>query len=351
MNRKKLAVLFGGCSSEYEVSLQSAFSVLENIGSKYEVITIGITKDGSWYRYKGDYINIKNNTWAENPEDIAPVTVSREKNCGGIIELCHDKCSFTPIDLAFPLLHGKNGEDGTIQGLFQIAGINVVGCNTLASALCMDKDKAHRLVASAGIAVPKSLSFSKEEFKKDKMTLFSKIFSMLSFPIFVKPVCSGSSFGISKVSSSSQLEQAIDTALTYDNRVILEENIDGFEVGCAVLGNSELIIGRADEIELSGGFFDFKEKYNLDTSKIHMPARIPAEKEKEIQKTSEKIYKTLGCSGFARVDMFLTANGDIIFNEVNTIPGFTSHSRYPNSLKGAGITFPEAIEKLLSLYD
>lgn len=355
MNRKKLAVLFGGRSEEYEISLQSASGVLENIDSrKYEIIAIGITREGTWYRYKGGFNNIADDSWWKNENEITPVTVSRENNAGGIIEFSHGKCSFTKLDLAFPVLHGKNGEDGSIQGLFQVAGVKIVGCGTLSSALCMDKNQSHRLAELAGIAVPKSMILDRKilkNFEENQKGLEEKISRELSFPLFVKPVRSGSSFGISKIHSPAQLKEAVDKALKYDSRVILEENVVGFEVGCAILGSSEPLAGRVDEIELSGGFFDFTEKYSLVSSKIHMPARISEEKEREIQETALKIYKILECSGFARVDMFLTTDGRILFNEVNTIPGFTSHSRYPNSLKGIGLSFSEAIEKLLSLYD
>ena len=172
----------------------------------------------------------------------------------------------------------------------------------------------------------------------------------MSFPLFIKPVRAGSSFGITKVTENQELEAAIQLAFEHDTEVIVEENIDGFEVGCAILGIDELIVGRVDEIELSNGFFDYTEKYTLKSSKIYMPARIDAEAEKKIQKTAVTIYKTLGCSGFARVDMFYTPSKKIVFNEVNTIPGFTSHSRYPNMMKGIGLSFAEMLDKLIGLY-
>lgn len=244
------------------------------------------------------------------------------------------------------MLHGKNGEDGTLQGLFELAGIPIVGCNTLSSALCMDKDKAHKLVSLAGISVPKSVTFK----FADREAALKKIRTELSFPLFVKPVRAGSSFGITKITENQELEAAMQLAFEHDTEVIVEENIDGFEVGCAILGIDELIVGRVDEIELSSGFFDYAEKYTLKSSKIYMPARIDAETEKEIQKTAVTIYKTLGCSGFARVDMFYTPSGRIVFNEVNTIPGFTSHSRYPNMMKGIGLSFADMLDKLIGLY-
>lgn len=242
--------------------------------------------------------------------------------------------------------HGKNGEDGTVQGLLELAGVPIVGCGTLASALCMDKDRAHKLVSLEGISVPKSVAFKKSEIND----AVQKIKDSLSFPIFVKPVRAGSSFGVTKVSEPEKLENAIHLAFENDSEVIAEEAIDGFEVGCAVLGVEKLMVGRVDEIELSGGFFDYTEKYTLKTSKIHMPARIDAATELRIQEAAKTIFKALDCSGFARVDMFLTPAGEIVFNEVNTIPGFTSHSRYPNMMKGIGLSFSDMLDKLLGLY-
>ncbi len=251
-----------------------------------------------------------------------------------------------PVDLVFPVLHGRNGEDGTLQGLFELAGIPVVGCGTLSSALCMDKERAHQIVRQAGIEVPKSVTFRRAEMGN----ALKEAEARLSYPLFVKPVRAGSSFGITKVMSGSELEPAIALAFEYDGQVILEEAVEGFEVGCAIMGDHRLIVGRVDEIELSEGFFDYTEKYTMKTSRIHMPARVDAWTEKRIQKTALAIYRALGCSGFARVDMFYTPMGGIVFNEVNTIPGFTAHSRYPSMMKGIGLSFGEMLEKLLGQY-
>jgi len=172
----------------------------------------------------------------------------------------------------------------------------------------------------------------------------------LAYPLFVKPVRAGSSFGITRIMEKTELDAAIDYAFEHDTEVIVEEEVNGFEVGCAVLGIDALTVGRVDEIELSGGFFDYTEKYTLKSSKIYMPARVGAEAEKRIQEAAVIIYRALGCSGFARVDMFYTPSGEIVFNEVNTIPGFTSHSRYPDMMKGIGLSFPEMLDRLIGLY-
>ncbi len=346
MTKKVIAVLFGGKSSEYEVSLQSASSVLANINrDKYEVVPIGITVQGEWFHYKGAIDRIQTNEWSEDINNLYPVVVSQNPLLGGIIELGQAGNRIIKPDVVFPVLHGKNGEDGTVQGVFELAGIPVVGCGMLSSALCMDKDMAHRLVEAVGIAVPKSTMLS-----RSGMSELNKLTEELRYPLFVKPVRAGSSFGITKIHKSEDLKKAVELAFEFDNKVIIEENIEGFEVGCAILGIEELLVGRVDEIELAEGFFDYTEKYTLKSSKIHMPARINAESEKRIQEAAIEIYRTLGCSGFARVDMFYTPSGEIVFNEVNTIPGFTSHSRYPNMMKGIGISFTETLDKLIGLY-
>ena len=347
MQKKSIAIIFGGNSTEYEVSLQSAYSVFDNIDSeKFDIIPIGITRSGEWFHYTGSMDNLLNNTWFEDSSKLFPIVVSQNRSVKGFLEFSGDCYKTVKLDLVLPVLHGKNGEDGTLQGLFELAGIPIIGCNTLSSALCMDKDRAHKLANLAGVAVPKSVTF--KEYEKDSAV--AEINSSLTYPLFVKPVRAGSSFGITKISQKSELNEAIRLAFEHDSEVIVEENIEGFEVGCAVLGIDELITGRVDEIEISGGFFDFEEKYTLKTSNIYMPARIDAKDEKRIQETAKIIYKALGCTGFARVDMFFTPSGEIVFNEVNTIPGFTSHSRYPNMMKGIGLSFAQMLDKLIGLY-
>lgn len=346
MRKKKIAVIFGGCSNEYPVSLQSAHAIINNIESKtYETILIGITREGSWFHYLGEVDRILEDTWYKEKRDCIPIVLSPDRKQPGMIEFREGIIKYNKIDAAFPVLHGKNGEDGTVQGLIELAGMPLIGCNTLSSALCMDKGRAHRLVQAAGIHVPKSVVLSKSY----DSTLLKDLTKELSYPLFVKPVKSGSSIGITKVLDKKDLGEAVITAFFHDDEVIIEENIEGFEVGCAVLGNHELIIGEVDEIELTKGFFDYTEKYTLKSSSIHMPARIDKETSDMVKETAAKIYKILGCKGLARVDMFLTPDMQIIFNEVNTMPGFTSHSRYPNMMKGIGLSFKELITKVIEL--
>lgn len=347
---KKIAVLFGGCSTEYPVSLQSAHAVLSHLDENlYEVIRIGITREGGWYRYTGDLEHLLDDSWHQREEEICPAVISPDRNMHGILEWRDGVMKVTKLDAAFPVLHGKNGEDGTVQGLLELAGIEVIGCNMLSSALCMDKHRAHRLVEEAGIRVPKAIVIAKEAWESEAAKEVKERVNAVGYPVFVKPVRAGSSFGITKVYKETDLFMAIENAFDNDNEVIIEETIPGFEVGCAVLGKEALTVGRVDEIELTDGFFDYTEKYTLKTSKIHMPARIEKEAEARIQKAAQMIYCALGCSGFARVDMFLTPDGEIVFNEVNTIPGFTSHSRYPNMMKGIGLGFEEILRRLIDL--
>ncbi len=369
-----VAIFFGGCSSEYSISLASASGVIRSLNrEKYEPILIGITKDGRWFHFTGSVGEIEADTWAAS-ENCTPAALSPNRGERRLLLLGQPEIACIHIDIALPILHGKNGEDGTLQGLLELADIPVAGCGTLASALCMDKDRAHKLAACAGVRVPKSLvldipasasgapassphmselnaasitpSFS--PLPENELYFSAQTFAQeTGYPVFVKPVKAGSSYGVTKVTSPEQLVPAIELAFRYDSQVILEENIDGFEVGCAVLGTSELITGEIDEIELSGGFFDFTEKYTLKTSSIHVPARVDASKSAEIKETAKIIYRALGCSGFARVDMFLTPRGEIVFNEVNTIPGFTEHSRYPGMMKAAGYSFEGVLDRIL----
>ena len=337
--RKRIAILFGGCSPEYSVSLQSAYSVITHLDrEKYEPVLIGISNAGDWFQYVGEIEKIPADTWC-NEEDCIPVVVSPNRTVHGIVTIKNGKIRETHIDAVFPVLHGKNGEDGTVQGMFELAGIPVVGCGVLSSALCMDKDRAHKLVQAAGISVPQSFVL---QGGGDAETAIRQA-ERIGYPLFVKPVRAGSSYGITKVTGRNQLPEALKLAFSYDSTVIVEECISGFEVGCAVLENDGFVVGEVDEIELENGFFDFTEKYTLKTSSIHVPARISAEKAGEIKETAKLIFKTLDCRGFARVDMFLDDTGRIVFNEVNTIPGFTTHSRFPNMMKAAGISLEQVI--------
>lgn len=346
MNQKtNVAVLFGGCSPEYRVSLQSAHAVITHMDLQtYRPVLVGISPAGEWLHFTGKVEQIAADTW-HTPQDCAPAFVSPSRGERSLLVLEGGAVKKIYLDAAFPVLHGKNGEDGTVQGVFETAGIPLVGCGVLSSALCMDKDRAHKLAHSVGAAVPASFT---AERGMDAGKVLEQA-ERLGYPLFVKPVRAGSSYGITKVMARNELPAAVKLAFAYDDRMILEEAISGFEVGCAVLGNNRLTVGELDEIELSGGFFDYTEKYTLKTSKIHVPARLSPEKAMEIKELAKRIYRALDCRGFARVDFFLDKSGQVLFNEVNTIPGFTAYSRYPSMMKAAGLSFEQVISAVIRL--
>jgi len=345
MNKKTVAVIFGGYSPEYDVSIQSAHSIISAIDKeKYEVVLIGITRQGKWFRYYGPVRDIPVDNWHRDELLLKKAFISPERG-GGLLEFIDGRAVIVHLDAAFPVMHGRYGEDGTIQGLCELAGIPVVGAASASSALCMDKDRAHKLVSLAGIKVPKSVCFERVPTEGELIAAARE----LKLPVYVKPVKAGSSFGISMVESYPDIPGAVEKAFEYDDAVIIEEGVDGFETSCAVVGNGELSVGRIDEVELSHGFFDYIEKYTPVSSKIHTPARIDGETEKRLQDAAKLIYRTLGCRGYCRIDIFLTKDGEIVFNEANTIPGFTAHSRFPKMMQCAGIEYPELVDMLINL--
>lgn len=360
----KILVLFGGASTEYKVSLQSAHAVMEELAAQgHEVLPLGITRGGRWLRYQGDLKRIPAGTWYQDQKNCTPAVLLPDRGERALL-LWHDgRYAKEHFELAFPVLHGKNGEDGTVQGILELAGIPFAGCGTAASALCMDKERAHRLAGEAGFRVPRSAVFERWEWeawaegKEREEEIRVRLAGKLEGDVFVKPVRSGSSFGITRVEAGGKteeerlhaLQEAIEEAFRHDGTVTAEEAIEGFEVGCAVIGNERLLAGEVDEIELSQGFFDFEEKYTLKTSAIHMPARLPEAERARIREIALKLYRLLGCKDFARVDLFYTASGEIVFNEINTIPGFTSHSRFPSMMKGIGLSFGEVLERVVAV--
>ena len=338
---KRILIFFGGCSTEYEVSLQSAAAVLTHLDkSRYQPVMVGITRQGEWRYYSGAPEDIASDRWQDKAS--VPCLLDPSRGAKRLILLDKDRTCLG-FDAAFPLLHGKNGEDGTLQGLLELAGIPLIGCGCLSSALCMDTDRAHTLAGLAGVRVPRGQVFRRGVSARE----LAETARQLGFPLFVKPVRAGSSFGVTRVSGPEQLPQAVQNAFENDREILLEEAVSGFEVGCAVLSSRRLITGAVDEIELSGGLFDFEEKYTLKTSAIHCPARIAPKQAARVKQTAQKVYQALDCKGFARVDLFLTPEGEILFNEVNTIPGFTAHSRYPSMMKQIGLDFTDLITLMI----
>ena len=344
--RLPVAVLFGGRSSEHEVSLQSAAAVIgATAESRFAAVPVGITRAGHWLRYRGPTEKIADGAWESG--DCAPALISPDPAVHGLLVWEDGAPRAVRVAAVFPVLHGKNGEDGAVQGLLELAGIPCVGCGTLASAVCMDKDVAHRLAAAAGIEVPPCVVLDAPARALSPEDIAERA-AGLRCPLFVKPARAGSSFGVTRVETPDALPGAVEKAFCHDDKVLIEQAVPGFEVGCAVLGaGAALTAGEVDEIELQSGFFDYTEKYTLETARIHMPARLPDAERERVRAAAKAVYRALGCTGFARVDLFYTPDGRIVFNEVNTIPGFTAHSRFPGMMCGVGIEFEALVARLI----
>ena len=351
MEKKKIAVIFGGNSTEYEVSLQSSYSVFENINSaKYDIIPIGITRNGDWYHYKGQYEHIADNTWAEDHNNLIPVTVSVSCSQKGLFELAADRYTFIPVDLVFPILHGKNGEDGTIQGLFQLAGIPYVGCGVCASAASMDKSVTKLIAATTGVRQANWLTLHHADFRADAAAMCAKIMENIAFPVFIKPCSTGSSVGVSKVKCEVELMPALEAAFRYDKKILAEEFINGREIEVAVLGNDVPKAATAGEIDAGAEFYDYETKYVTSTSTPYIPARIDAETMQAVRDWAVKIFCALGCAGLSRVDFFVTRDtNEIVFNEINTLPGFTPISMYPKMWAAEGVPFAALLDRVIAL--
>ncbi|MDL2324881.1 D-alanine--D-alanine ligase [Ruminococcaceae bacterium OttesenSCG-928-A16] len=351
--KQTVAVIFGGASSEYEVSLQSATAVIKAINrQKYNVMQVGIAQNGQWLLYEGEPEKIANDSWQQT-NLCTPVVFSANTNDHGLwvlqqqsaIKSTMIKCQ---IDIALPILHGKNGEDGAVQGLLQLSGIPFSGCGVLASALCMDKDFANRLATAAGIPCAISRAFTHTGPVTGALcNQIEQAMQGVSLPWYVKPAAEGSSFGITCVHTLQQLHSAVEAALQYGSKFVVEQGIAGREVGCAVLGEENALASVPDMILLQQDTFDFYEKYHLDTAQIKVPAPVSGATKTEIQTLALRLYNLFGCTGFARVDMFLQQDGTLVFNEINTIPGFTAHSRYPNMMQQTGLPFEELVERVL----
>lgn len=336
---KDLLILFGGKSGEYEVSEMSAASVLSNIDTdKYNIIKIGITKDGRWFKTDASPEQIKRGEWDSMPKQSA--FLSPDTSHHGIFV----EGKLQNVDVIFPVMHGDYCEDGCIQGLFELSGIPYVGPGVLASAAGMDKSATKLFAAASGVPQAKwyitSPAASEEEIEK--------IESEFSYPIFVKPCNAGSSLGISKAGNRAELEKAIAEAAKFDSKILCEEYIDGYEVECAVLGNEDTRASVVGQITPSNEFYDYSAKYIDNASGLTIPANIPEETAEKIREYAVTVFKALGCRGMSRVDFFvLRGSGEIKFNEINTLPGFTSISMYPKLWEKSGIPYSELIDKLI----
>lgn len=348
MSKKVVAVLFGGQSSEHEVSKVSAATVISNISQEdYYVIPVYITKDGRWMIYDGPVENITNGQWERY---ATHAIISPDAKHRGLLRIVGDKIKVIPVDIVIPVLHGKGGEDGTIQGLLELAGIPYVGCGLLSSAVSMDKSFTKVLVDSIGIEQANYAVVYRHELEEDMASIKEDIERELGFPCFVKPANAGSSVGISKAVDSESLEKALIEAAKHDRTIIIEENIIGRELECAVLGNNEVAASVVGEIKPAAEFYDYEAKYNNRESKTIVPADLDETVSEEIRETAIQIYKALDCSGLARVDFFLEKDTNrIVFNEINTMPGFTSISMYPMLWEAGGLNLQELINELIQL--
>jgi D-alanine--(R)-lactate ligase len=334
----KLGIVFGGCSEEHPISVKSAREVARHLDlTKYEPFYVGITPDGAWRLCDGPGAE-----W-ENGSSRA-VVLSPDRSVRGLLVLEQGRYETIALDLVLPVLHGKLGEDGAMQGLLELSGIPYAGCDIQSSALCMDKSLTYTVARAAGIATPNHRVVPDGHVDPGRMT----------YPVFVKPARSGSSFGVTKVFREQELEAAVEAARRYDSKVLIEERVAGSEVGCAILGNGgDLLAGEVDQISLSHGFFRIHQEDEPETgsenSTVSVPANIPQEARSLVQETAKAIYRALGCRGLARVDVFLTEDGRVVLNEVNTLPGMTSYSRYPRMMAAAGLPLGEVIDRLVSL--
>ncbi len=346
MSKIRVAVLFGGVSSEHDISLRSAANVIRNIPEeKYDVVCVGITKKGRWLYYPGDVNAIENGEWERNP-DCTSTVLSPDPIHKGLITIENGMVSVKKIDVVFPVLHGRNGEDGTIQGLLELAKIPYVGCGLLASAACMDKAVTHTILDYNGIRTAKWRMLLEHEMNRltDKCR---EIAQALGYPLFVKPANSGSSIGVSRAEDEAQLVEAVKLAFSHDDKVIVEECITGRELEVAVFGYDAPFASFVGEICSCKDFYDFDAKYVLDGSELSIPAELTLEMNREIQQVALRAYKAMGCKGLSRVDFFLTEDNEIILNEINTMPGFTSISMYPKLMRHLGMKPSYLIDKLI----
>ena len=347
--KKNVLILCGGRSAEHEVSLQSAKNLIEAIDkTKYALLPVGIHKDGRWYLYEGDDFLVHK----DDPKNIAlkrsdtPVLLAPWRAEKQLIHLSTGT-SLARVDVAFPILHGPFGEDGTVQGLLKLADIPFVGADVLGSAVGMDKDVAKRLLRDAGLPVADFLTYLESERNRISFTEIEKKFGL---PVFIKPANLGSSVGISKVAAKEQFDGALDEAFRHDSKVIIENYIEGREIECAVLGNEQLLASVPGEIVAQHEFYSYDAKYiDEHGALLKSPADLPEHIAEKVKEFALRVYRVLCCQGMARVDFFLRQDETLIVSELNTIPGFTKISLYPKLMELSGIPYGSLIDRLLEL--
>lgn len=351
MSKLNIGIICGGNSSEHKISLSSAETISKFISDeKYNVYYIGITKSGEWYLLGDRKYILNDSDWETNPNN-KPAIISPDTSTKGIIIKNKNEIVTIKLDAVIPVLHGKNGEDGSIQGLLQLSGIPVVGCDMTSSAACMDKVITNTMLSFNKIEKAKFHWFTKYDFEKNPEKCVEETeLALKKYPMFVKPSKAGSSVGISKAKNKDELIKAIKIAAKEDEKILIEEAIEGKEVECAVLGNDELVASVVGEISPSGDFYDYDSKYVSEDSGLHIPARIDEKTAKEIQKIAKKAFKIMGCKGLSRVDFFVeNETNRILLNEINTFPGFTEISMYPKLIEKSGYPLPKLIDKLIEL--
>ena len=350
-NKMCVALLFGGMSSEHEVSCVSVGNFVRNIDrSKYEVLTVGITKEGRWLYTEATAEQMADGSWEELPGNMACVISPDRADHGMILFTPEGHVEKVHVDVVIPVLHGLWGEDGTVQGLLELAGIAYVGCGVLASAVCMDKAVANALFEANGVPHTKWVAANRWEIESDLEGVCEGVEKKLGWPVFVKPANAGSSVGISKVSSREELKKAIDLALENDRKVVFEAFVDGQEVECAVIGSDPAVSTRPGEILAGAEFYTYDDKYKNGVSQVVIPAKLDEAKLDEVKTYAAMAYTALGCEGLARCDFFVEhGTNKVMINEINTFPGFTPISMYPKLMEHEGIPVPALIDRLIAL--
>lgn len=342
--KTKLGLLYGGKSAEHQVSLQTALAVTKALDrNKFDIYPIYITEQGQWRkgnRIEGDVTSVESLKLIEDGNTVSPLALSREMAPTSNEEV---------VDIVFPLLHGTNGEDGTVQGLLELLNIPYVGNGVLASAAGMDKVVMKNIFAQTGLSQANYVWFIRHEWEQNRDAAYDKVETALGYPCFVKPANLGSSVGISKCKNREELEAAFEEAFQFDRKIIIEENIVGREVEIGILGNEEPRCSVVGEIVPKVEFYDYKAKYSDESTALIIPADITEEEYNRISSDAIKAFKALDGSGLTRADFFLTKDGKVYMNEVNTMPGFTPVSMFPLLWQSAGIEYPQLIEELVRL--
>ncbi|MEG0291359.1 MAG: D-alanine--D-alanine ligase family protein [Anaerovoracaceae bacterium] len=347
-DKLNLLILFGGISLEHEVSCMSAASILKNIDKdKYEITTVGITKEGTWLMTEASADEIQNGTWQDHKMNkVGNLLLSREPSGFKL-----DDGTLIKFDCVFPIMHGKYGEDGAMQGVFEVAGIPYVGPKVLASSTGMDKIMSKLVIANTGIKQADYYDTDRYNFSSNPLGELEAIEKRFGgkYPLFVKPANTGSSVGVTKVNNDRELFEGIKIAAEIDHRILIERGVSGREIEVAVLGNRKPQASVVGEIIAANEFYDYEAKYKNAESKTKIIDDLPVEELDRIRETAISIYKRFSCRGFTRVDFFYTEEGELIFNEINTIPGFTIISMYPKLWEETGIEYGELIDRLIEL--